>query len=59
MCSSDLAFELGACRMALTRSEFERTNELLKQIEFVELANLPEFMGCFARHMGFKEREVG
>ena len=50
---------VGACRMALDRSEFERTNELLKQIEFVELANLPEFMGCFARHMGFKEREVG
>ena len=49
---------VGACRMALARSEFERTNELLKQIEFVELANLPEFMGCFARHMGFKEREV-
>ena len=49
---------VGACRMALAGSEFERTNELLKQIEFVELANLPEFMGCFARHMGFKEREV-
>ena len=44
--------------MALARSEFERTDELLKQIEFIELANLPEFMGCFARHMGFKEREV-
>ena len=26
--------------------------------EFVELANLPEFMGSFARHMGFTEREV-
>ena len=49
---------VGACRMALSRSEFERTDELLKQIEFVELANLPEFMGSFARHMGFTEREV-
>lgn len=50
---------VGACRMALSREEFKRTDELLKHIEFVELANLPEFMGCFARHMGFSEREVG
>lgn len=49
---------VGACRMALSRSEFERTDELLTKIEFIELANLPEFMSCFARHMGFKEREV-
>lgn len=49
---------VGACRMALSRSEFERTDDLLKQIEFVELANLPDFMTCFARHMGFTEREV-
>ena len=49
---------VGACRMALSRAEFERTDELLTKIEFIELANLPEFMVCFARHMGFKEREV-
>lgn len=50
---------VGACRMALSRSEFERTDDLLKQVEFVELANLPDFMNVFARHMGFTEREVG
>ena len=44
--------------MALSRAEFERTDELLKQIEFVELANLPDFMTVFARRMGFTEREV-
>ena len=49
---------VGACRMALSRSEFERTDDLLKQVEFVELANLPDFMTVFARRMGFTEREV-
>ena len=49
---------VGACRMALSRAEFERTDELLKQVEFVELANLPDFMTVFARRMGFTEREV-
>lgn len=49
---------VGACRMALSRAEFERTDELLKQVEFVELANLPDFMNVFARRMGFTEREV-
>ena len=49
---------VGACRMALSRAEFERTAELLKHIQFVELANLPDFMTVFARRMGFTEREV-
>ena len=49
---------VGACRMALSRAEFERTDDLLKQVEFVELANLPDFMTVFARRMGFTEREV-
>ncbi|MBQ9465049.1 MAG: FAD-dependent oxidoreductase, partial [Lachnospiraceae bacterium] len=30
-------------------------NGLGKQVEFVELANLPDFMTVFARRMGFKE----
>ena len=49
---------VGACRMALSRAEFERTAELLKHIQFVELANLPDFMTVFARRMGFTEQEV-
>jgi len=44
--------------MALSRAEFERTAELLKHIQFVELANLPDFMTVFARRMGFTEQEV-
>lgn len=43
----------GAKMLACNRKELERSQELTKRIEFVELANVPVFPRCFARNMRF------
>lgn len=43
----------GSKMIALNRREFERTEALCRQVHSLELASLPEFSHCFARHMGF------
>lgn len=45
----------GAKQMACRKEEFFRTDELVQSIEFLELADLPDFMTCFAKNMNFTE----
>lgn len=45
----------GAKQMACSEAVFRHTQDLLDRIEFLELANLPDFMSCFAKNMNFKE----
>lgn len=43
----------GAKMMACSKEEFARTDELIAQIEFIELASLPGFQREFAKNMRF------
>lgn len=45
----------GARRIACSREEFVRTGQLIREIEFVELADVPQFMHTFATRMNFEE----
>ena len=45
----------GAKLMACNKEEFARTQELIKRIEFLELASLPKFQRTFARNMRFED----
>lgn len=45
----------GAKQMACSETAFRHTQDLLDRIEFLELADLPDFMSCFAKNMNFKE----
>lgn len=43
----------GARRLACSKSELQRAQEITRKTEFLELAALPEFQRCFAKNMGF------
>ena len=43
----------GAKMMVCSKDEFTRTDELISHIEFIELANLPDFQHEFAKNMRF------
>lgn len=43
----------GAKMMACSKTEFARTDALIAQIQFVELASQPDFQRVFAKHMRF------
>ena len=43
----------GAKRLACNRHTLALTQDLVKQIVFIELATVPEFQRCFARNMRF------
>ena len=45
----------GSKMMAADRDEFQKSGELKEKIEFIELANLDNFMHCFAKNMNFTE----
>ena len=47
----------GAKLLACDKSELERSQQLLRKIEFLELASLPEFPMTFGKAMGFREEE--
>lgn len=43
----------GAKQLVCHRAEMDRVQKLTKQIEFLELASVPQFQYCFARNMRF------
>lgn len=45
----------GSKLMACNKDEFALSQKLKDKIEFLELANLDNFMHCFAKNMNFKE----
>ena len=45
----------GAKIAVISQDEFYRTEELIKKIEFIELANIPTFQRVFAKQMALKE----
>jgi len=45
----------GAKNAVLSQKEFYRTEELVRKIEFIELANIPTFQRVFAKQMALKE----
>lgn len=47
----------GARRIAQSREDFRRTEEIVQRSELLELAALPEFQRCFAKSMYFEQTE--
>lgn len=45
----------GAKLMAVNREQHSLSQKLLRRIQFLELAELPEFQRTFAKHMAFKD----
>ena len=45
----------GAKMMVINKKQFARTDELLKKVEFIELADLPAFQRTFAQCMTLPE----
>ncbi len=48
----------GAKLIACDAQALEQTEELVAQVEFLELAALPEFQRCFARNMRFSDGKL-
>lgn len=44
----------GARRLACSRQELQRAQDIVEKVEFLELAALPGFRMCFAGNMGFE-----
>ena len=47
----------GAKLCALSRAEFEYSQNLAKHTEFLELASLPDFQDCYVDALEFEEEE--